>query len=86
MILHAKVKPGSKVNKVETDDAGNWIIRLKAPPVEGRANEELIRWLSERLRIPKSSVHILSGHSSNFKRLQIDGVTEVQLAEKLLAD
>jgi hypothetical protein len=86
MILHAKVKPGSRVNKVETDDAGSWIIRLKAPPVEGRANEELIRFLSEQLRIPKSSVHILSGHNSRFKRLQIDGITEAQLTEKLLAE
>jgi len=76
MILHVRVKAGSKFNRIEKDAEANWIVRIKAQPVDGKANIELIRFLSEKLEISKSSLEIISGHSSKFKKISIDGVNE----------
>lgn len=49
-------------------------IRLAAPPVDGEANAELIRYLAKLLRVPKSAITILSGDSGRDKRVEVDGV------------
>jgi hypothetical protein len=83
MILQVKVKAGSKLEKIEKDAAGNWVIKIKAPAVEGKANEALIQLLSKKLHVSKSSIQILSGHTSKLKRINVDGI-EVQEAEQKL--
>jgi uncharacterized protein (TIGR00251 family) len=50
-------------------------IRVAAPPVDGAANQELIRFLACRLSIPSSSVRILSGASGRHKRVLVKGAT-----------
>ena len=50
-------------------------IRVAAPPVDGAANEELIRFLARRLSIPSSSVRILSGATGRHKRVLVKGAT-----------
>ncbi|HSQ49840.1 MAG TPA: DUF167 domain-containing protein [Nitrospiraceae bacterium] len=50
-------------------------IRVAAPPVDGAANDELIRFLARRLSIPFTSVQIHSGTSARHKRVLIKGVT-----------
>jgi len=49
-------------------------VRLAAPPVEGAANEALIRLLAERLGVSRSAVSIVNGHSSQRKTIEVDGV------------
>jgi len=49
-------------------------VRLKSPPVEGRANRELIEILSDELNIPKSNVEIISGKTSKNKLVRLRGV------------
>ncbi len=58
-------------------------IDIAAPPVERRANEELIRFLAELAAIPRSAVRIIAGASSPLKLIEMDGVSEEQL-NKLL--
>ena len=82
MILQVRVKANSKFNKIEKDLAGNWILKIKAPPVDGKANNELIKFIAEKLSISKSSIKILSGHSSKIKRISIEGVEIAQAEEK----
>jgi uncharacterized protein (TIGR00251 family) len=48
-------------------------IRLKAPPVDGAANEELIRFVAHRLRIPRDAVQLAAGATGRRKRLRITG-------------
>ncbi len=48
-------------------------VKLNAPPVDGAANEALIRFVAEALKLPKSSVAIRSGHTSRQKLLTIAG-------------
>ena len=50
-------------------------IRLAAPPVDGAANEELVRFVAELLKVPKSAVTITAGLTSKRKTLQIVGVS-----------
>lgn len=67
-----KVKPNSKVPKVEENTDGSLTVHLKSPPIDGKANEELIRLLAEKFDVPKSYVTIKLGLSSRHKLVQID--------------
>jgi hypothetical protein len=49
-------------------------VRLKSPPVDGAANEELLRFLAETLRIPKNRVELVAGHSSRRKTVRVEGL------------
>ena len=59
-------------------------IRLAAPPVDGAANEELVRFLAERLDVPRSAVAIVRGASARRKTVAIDGVTTAAAVQVLL--
>lgn len=67
-----KVKPNSKVQKIEEQADGSLTVRLKSPPVDGKANEELIKLLAEKFDVPKSHITIKSGLSSRQKVVEID--------------
>jgi len=54
-------------------------VRLKAPPVDGAANEELVKFLSKKLGVSKGSVEIVAGQTSKTKRLRVVGVTAADL-------
>ena len=60
-------------------------IRVAAPPVNGAANEELIRFLAEYLRLPKSSVTVVAGHSTRRKTIAIHGLSAEEIASRLTA-
>jgi uncharacterized protein len=67
-----KVKPNSKVQKIEEQADGSLSVHLKSPPIDGKANEELIKLLAEKFDVPKSHITIKSGLSSRQKLVQID--------------
>jgi uncharacterized protein (TIGR00251 family) len=73
--IRVHVKPASSRNELTINADGSWLIRLKAKPVEGEANKELIRFLSEQLNIAKSNINIEKGLSSPYKIIRIDGDT-----------
>jgi uncharacterized protein len=50
-------------------------VAVAAPPVEGKANEALIRFFAELLEVPRSSVEIVSGESSRNKVVRVAGVS-----------
>jgi len=53
------------------DEEGTYIIHLKSPPVDGKANQELIKVLAKQFNIPKSQVTIKSGLSSKNKLVEL---------------
>ena len=67
-----KVKPNSKQQKIEEQSDGTLTVYLKSPPVDGKANEELIKLLAEKFDVPKSYIRIKSGLSSRQKLIEID--------------
>lgn len=58
-------------------------IRVAAPPVDGAANDELIRFLARQLSIPSTSVRIQSGASGRHKRVFVKGVTAELIMARL---
>lgn len=67
-----KVKPNSKLQKIEEQADGSLTIYLKSPPINGKANEELLKILAEKFDVPKSYIRIKSGLSSRQKVIEID--------------
>jgi uncharacterized protein len=67
-----KVKPNSKQQKIEEQSDGSLNVHLKSPPVDGKANEELIKLLAEKFNVPKSNIKIKLGVSSRQKLVEID--------------
>ncbi|MGB5594483.1 MAG: DUF167 domain-containing protein [Crocosphaera sp.] len=70
--IQVKVKPNAKQQKIEESTEGNFIISLKSPPTEGKANQELIKLLGKRFNVPKSHISIKSGVSSRQKLIEIE--------------
>jgi len=64
-------------------DDGSLKIRLTAPPVDGAANEALVDFLSRTLDLSKSSIEIVSGHTSREKRVKISGMSEEEVTQLL---
>ena len=59
-------------------------VRIQAPPVEGKANAYLVKFLSKHWSIPRSSIEILSGETGRNKRLRISNPTN-ELRKELLS-
>ncbi|OKH52333.1 hypothetical protein NIES2101_15155 [Calothrix sp. HK-06] len=72
MQKRVKVKPNSKAPKIIEEEDGSLTVHLKSLPVDGKANEELIKTLAEKYNVPKSDVKIKSGLSARQKLVEID--------------
>ena len=70
MRINVKAKPNSNENKVKKIDDLNFIVSVKDPPVQGRANRAIIKMLSEYFHTP--NVRIVSGHISRNKIVIIE--------------
>ncbi len=75
--------PGARHNEVMRCVEEVWHIRVAAPPVEGKANQMLIKYLSEILDIPKSRVAIDKGTTGKRKLVTIEGLTEEVVGRRL---
>lgn len=71
MRLIVTVKPRSSKNEVSKISESEYQIRLRASPVDGEANEQLIRVLSEHFRIPRSRIVIIQGHTNKKKIIEL---------------
>ncbi|HET8692316.1 MAG TPA: DUF167 domain-containing protein [Steroidobacteraceae bacterium] len=71
MILRILVKPRSRTSELVQAPDGSWIARLKSPPVDGKANAELIALVAAQFRRPKAAVTIKSGASGRRKIVQV---------------
>jgi uncharacterized protein (TIGR00251 family) len=70
--IQVRVKPKARVSALEEAAPGQWLAHLKSPPVDGKANAELIELIARRFACPKSAVSIKSGASGRVKRVRID--------------
>ncbi len=66
-----KVKPNSKKEKVEKINDFNYVVSVKELPIEGKANEAVIKSLAEFLRISPSQIRVISGLKSRQKILEV---------------
>lgn len=72
LILQIKVKPRARASSLEQAPDGTWLAKLKSPPVDGKANDELIALVAERFQCRKSAVSIRSGASGRIKLVKVE--------------
>ena len=71
LILLVRVQPRASRDEIGTMQAGRLKVRITAPPVDGKANDHLIRFLAREFGVPPSRVELLGGASGREKRLRI---------------
>ena len=74
--LKVRVVPNAKKTALQgmMDDGQVLKVRLAAPPVDGKSNEELVRWLARELGVRTSSIMIVTGQLSRTKVIAVDGM------------
>lgn len=81
--LHLFIQPKSSKNEVVGSHNGLLKIKITAPPVDGKANECLIEFLSDVFDIPKRDITIIRGETGRNKTVELSGVT-AQVAQEVL--
>ena len=70
-VIAIKVKPNARTSLLVQAEDGSWLAQLKAAPVEGKANQELIALVARQFGCAKAAVTIKSGASGRLKRVRI---------------
>ena len=84
LVVEIQVNPSSGRQKITLNANGILKLYLKSPPIKGKANAELIKFLSKALHLPKEKVTIIHGATSRKKRIKIDcDLTFNQFCEQL---
>lgn len=83
--LTLKVHPRARRTRIAGRLGDAWKIDLTAAPVDGRANEDCIRFLAGLAGVPPSRVRIVTGLTSRTKVVEIEGVSQEWLEAKLLS-
>lgn len=83
--FNVKVIPRAKRDEIVGAEGDALKIRLNAPPVEGRANEALIKFLAELLNVPRARIEIVRGETSRHKVVRVRGVSIEKLQALLKA-
>ena len=71
IILNVRVVPRASRDEIAGQMGDALKVRIQAPPVEGKANAYLVKFLSRHWKIPRASIEILSGETGRSKRLRI---------------
>lgn len=69
--IRVNLQPNAKADEIVGMDNGIWKIRVKAPPVEGKANEALVKLLAEHFDVSPSRISVLKGHTTKLKTVRI---------------
>lgn len=72
MKINCHIKPGSKHDESVELDGDVYIVRVKAPAVEGKANEATRRVLAKYFGVPPSRVSLVRGHTSSYKVFEVE--------------
>lgn len=75
------VQPNSSKTQVIGKHNGQLKIKIKAPPLDGKANTEVIEFFSKLLKIPKKRIHLLKGEKSREKKILIEGTSLKSIQE-----
>jgi uncharacterized protein (TIGR00251 family) len=83
LTLRVRVQPRASRDRLGGEREGALVVRLTAPPVEGKANEALARFLGRALGVPPSAVRVVQGATGREKRVAIAGVSAAAALERL---
>ena len=83
--LRLRVVPNARRSEVVGLHGNAVRVKVAAPALDGRANEELIRLIAGLLELPRRDVRLLQGEKSRDKLIEVDGLDEVTVRGRLLA-
>ena len=83
LIVNVRVVPRSDRDEVVGVHGESLKIRINAPPIDGKANDRLVRFLSAQLGIPVSGIQIIRGLTSREKQLLVAGVKSEEFWQRL---
>ena len=83
--LELHVQPRASKTSIAGEHDGRLKVRLAAPPVDGAANEALVRFLAEVLDLPRKSVEIAAGETGRRKRVRLLGIDAATALTRLNA-
>jgi uncharacterized protein YggU (UPF0235/DUF167 family) len=78
-----RLQPRARTNAILGDRDGRLLVRVTAPPLDGRANEALCELLAARLDVPKGAITVIRGGQSRDKLVEVDGLSEDELRRRL---
>jgi uncharacterized protein (TIGR00251 family) len=81
--VRVRVQPRAKRPGVGEWRGDALVVRVSAPPVEGRANVAVCQAVAKAAGVPPSRVSVVRGHASRDKTLRVEGVTPAELARSL---
>ena len=82
-VVNVRVIPRASRNQIQGVLGDALKIRLQAPPVDGKANDALVRFLADTLNVPVRHVRLLSGETGRNKKVFLDGVDETGALARL---
>lgn len=83
VVISVKIIPNAPKTKVDGMLGDFLKIRIQAPPVDGKANAALTKFLAKQLNVSASQIAVLTGHTGRIKRIAVSGVNKPE-AEKSL--
>ena len=81
ILIEVNVKPNAKESEIVGIEEGLLKISIDAPPVDGKANTEVVAFMASRFGVKKSFVSVIKGHTSHHKTIQFENWTK----EKVIA-
>ena len=83
VVVDVRVIPRAQKTQLAGERNGAILVRVKAPPVDGAANDALIDFLAATLEVPRRNIRIVSGERTRLKRVAIAGVSEDTVKSRL---
>ena len=83
MTFAVRLQPRARRDEVVGERDGVVVIRVTAPPVDGKANEALCRLIAKKAGVARSRVEIVRGHSAREKVIRVEGVDDAALRAAL---
>jgi uncharacterized protein len=81
--LTVRAKPRAKRSRIVAVEGLNVDVAIAAAPIDGRANEELVAFLSEVLRVPKRAITLVVGASGKNKVVEVEGLAAAEVTARL---
>jgi len=81
--LRIRAQPKASKTELAGEHGDALKIRIAAPPVDGEANRELMRFLARRLHVPASSIRVVSGESGRNKVIEVQGTSATAILAAL---
>lgn len=77
MQIRVKAKPGAKTDSITWTPEGVWLVKIKAPPIDGKANDYMVKFLAQCLKLRQNQITIKSGQTSKLKTLELEDSPDV---------